>query len=165
MIELFLVSTVISQLALNFCSSFSTGLGTSMAENIPFVHTIANGICIYIENDGGLSEKILPTVLVAVALSTILNGVLFYLVGYFKIGNVLHYFPRYVIIGMTAGFGVFLISTAFEICTQMPFTYDVFGKMEKNMYMQLGIVFAIIPLLVQVKQVIFSFSATPLRSK
>jgi MFS superfamily sulfate permease-like transporter len=59
----------------------------------------------------------LPTVLVTVCVSTIINGTLFFVVGYFKLGNVLHFFPRHVIMGMTAGFGVFLMSTAVESST------------------------------------------------
>ena len=115
-IELFLLSTVIVQLVLIKMSSFSCGLGTSMAENIPFVHTMASGVFDSLEHSHTL-QQMLPTVLVTVCISTIINGVLFFVVGYFKLGNVLHFFPRHVIMGMTAGFGVFLMSTAVESCT------------------------------------------------
>ena len=115
-IELFLLSTVIVQLVLIRMSSFSCGLGTSMAENIPFVHTMATGIFESLEHTHTV-HQMLPTVLVTVCLSTIINGVLFFVVGYFKMGNVLHFFPRHVIMGMTAGFGVFLMSTAVESST------------------------------------------------
>ena len=115
-IELFLLSTVVVQLVLIRMSSFSCGLGTSMAENIPFVHTMALGIFDSLEHTHTL-QQMLPTVLVTVCISTIINGVLFFVVGYFKLGNVLHFFPRHVIMGMTAGFGVFLMSTAVESST------------------------------------------------
>ena len=115
-IELFLLSTVIVQLVLIRMSSFSCGLGTSMAENIPFVHSMATGIFDTLEHTHTFHQMI-PTVLITVCLSTIINGFMFYIVGYFKMGNVLHFFPRHVIMGMTAGFGVFLISTAVESST------------------------------------------------
>ena len=115
-IELFLLSTVIVQLVLIRMSSFSCGLGTSMAENIPFVQSMASGIFETLEHTHTL-HQMLPTVLITVCLSTIINGFMFYIVGYFKMGNVLHFFPRHVIMGMTAGFGVFLISTAVESST------------------------------------------------
>lgn len=115
-IELFLLSTVIVQLVLIRMSSFSCGLGTSMAENIPFVHTMALGVFDSLEHTHTL-QQMLPTVLVTVCISTVINGILFFVVGYFKLGNVLHFFPRHVIMGMTAGFGVFLMSTAVESST------------------------------------------------
>ena len=52
---------------------------------------------------------------VRIYVSTLLNGLLFYLVGALKLGYVLHYFPRHVIMGMTLGFGIFLMRTGFEV--------------------------------------------------
>lgn len=43
-IDSFLFSTVAVQMVLVLMSSFSCGLGTSMAENIPFIHTMALGV-------------------------------------------------------------------------------------------------------------------------
>jgi SulP family sulfate permease len=59
----------------------------------------------------------MPTILVTVCISTFLNGMLFYIVGYFRLGNLLHYFPRHVILGMTGGFGVFLVLCGLESTT------------------------------------------------
>jgi len=113
-------------------SSFESGLGTSMAENIPFIHTLCEGISYQLRNDPLGSHKLLPTALVAVAFSTVLNGFMFIIVGYFKLGNMLHFFPRYVIIGMTLGFGVFLATTAFEISSGFPFTFDNLQLLDQN---------------------------------
>jgi len=116
-VKLFIVSTVVSQLFITSMSSFESGLGTSMAENIPFIHTMANDIRRQLLDDPLLNLKLLPTILVTVALSTVFNGAVFCAVGLFQLGNILHYFPRYVIMGMISGFGVFLVATAFEIST------------------------------------------------
>ena len=113
-IEVFLISTVAVQVAFLAMSSFQCGLGTSMAENIPFVHTIASGIYRMMRNKFS-TDAMMPTVLVALCVSTLLNGLLFYLVGALKLGYVLHYFPRHVIMGMTLGFGIFLMRTGFEV--------------------------------------------------
>lgn len=59
----------------------------------------------------------MPTVLATVCVSTVLNGLAFFLVGYFRLGYILHYFPRHVILGMILGFGIFLLSTAFQVTT------------------------------------------------
>jgi MFS superfamily sulfate permease-like transporter len=82
-------------------------------------------------------EKLLPTALVAVALSVVINGIFFVVLGYFKLGNLLHYFPRYVILGMNAGFGVFLVLTAFEISTTLPFSLANAKVLTNDMIMQL----------------------------
>lgn len=57
----------------------------------------------------------MPTVMATICFSTLLNGLAFYIVGYLKFGYILHYFPRHVILGMTLGFGVFLLSTALQV--------------------------------------------------
>lgn len=86
-----------------------------MAENIPFIHSICYGINDFLQDDPLRNQKLLPTALVAVCISVIINGLLFIILGYFKLGNLLHFFPRYVILGMNAGFGIFLVATAVEI--------------------------------------------------
>lgn len=43
-ISLFLFSTLVVQVVLIAMSSFQYGMGTSMAENIPFIHTMAQGV-------------------------------------------------------------------------------------------------------------------------
>eukprot|EP01041_Mallomonas_annulata_P006305 gene6306-12761_t len=115
-IELFLLSTALVQISLIVMSSFKAAMGTSMAENIPFIHTIALGV-ISSMSSTHTPQEMLPTVLAAMCISTILNGFIFYMFGYMKLGYILHFFPRHIILGMTGGFGVFLIQTAFEVCT------------------------------------------------
>ena len=122
-IELFILSTVIVQLVLIRYSSFQCGLGTAQAENIPFVHAMALGIYNALEGTHTVQEMI-PTIMVTVCLSTILNGVLFFVVGYFRLGNILHFFPRHVIMGMTAGFGIFLLNCGLESATGTTFGLD-----------------------------------------
>eukprot|EP01036_Dinobryon_divergens_P029461 gene29461-38559_t len=101
-VKLFIISTVVAQLLITAYSSFNSGLGTSMAENIPFIHTMAKDIHNLLIEDPLIHSKLLPTILVTVALSTIFNGIVI---------------CSYVIMGMISGFGVFLIATAFEIST------------------------------------------------
>lgn len=131
-IDLFLFSTLVVQLVLAWMSSFQCGLGTSMAENIPFIHTMALGVYESMKSSHSMDEvspssptspsltlphltQIMPTILITICLSTILNGLAFYLVGYFKFGYILHFFPRHVILGMTFGFGIFLLLTGFQV--------------------------------------------------
>lgn len=64
--------------------------GMMMVENIPFMHIIAE-ITI---NANGPGRDSFATVFVTFALSTVVVGVCFYLLGTFQIGNAVYFFPR-----------------------------------------------------------------------
>lgn len=69
-------------------SEFRCALGTSMAENIPFLHAIATGVVGSVVGHGGSVESALPSVMVAYALSAVVTGVAFYLLGSLQLGQV-----------------------------------------------------------------------------
>lgn len=69
-------------------SDFRGGLGTSMAENIPFLRMIARGVVNVVVSKGGTAESAMPSVMVAYSLSTIMTGVAFSLTGWFQLGQV-----------------------------------------------------------------------------
>lgn len=79
------------------------------------------------------SEKIMPTILIGISLSTILNGCCFMLVGYLKIGKILHICPRYVFLGMGVGFGMFVIQQSFEIASGSQMIPSTFENMTTDM--------------------------------
>lgn len=119
-ISSFLLSTAIVQFIFVLGSDFRCGLGTGQAENLPFLHLMAQGI-VHQFHKGGLGpEAALPSVLVAYSMSTILTGLLFYLTGWLRLGRVLSFVPRHIIVGFIGGFGAFLLVTAFEISTGLP---------------------------------------------
>ena len=55
-IDTFLFSTVAVQVVLIIMSSFECGMGTSMAENIPFIHTMAMGVYYSMEDTHSPNE-------------------------------------------------------------------------------------------------------------
>lgn len=71
------------------------------------------------------STEFLATVVVAYSLSTLLTGLVFLLLGYLKLGNLLQFFPRHILvslqindqIGTIGGIGVFLIITGLQVTT------------------------------------------------
>jgi SulP family sulfate permease len=125
-VSIFLYATVVVQAVFTRRSGFTIGLGTAMAENIPFLHSMASGIKTYMENEGPVDEvSLVATVMVCYGISTLIVGVCFYAVGYYKAGQLLHYFPHHIIVGVIGGFGFFLLTTALEISTAIPFAWDV----------------------------------------
>jgi len=82
-ISMFLVSTVISQLVYSSgISNFKGGNGSMMIEVMPFLHIICQIIIDHIGVEH--PKEIIATVMVAYSISTILTGVVFYLLGRFK---------------------------------------------------------------------------------
>lgn len=93
-----------------------------MVENIPFMHTLALGI---LDEVGRDSEKAVPTILVTYALSTIFVGILFYLLGAFRLGSVVYFVPKHIIIGAIGGIGVFVVQNGLENATGTPFHWSI----------------------------------------
>jgi hypothetical protein len=107
-ISMFLLSTMISQIVLT-CggSAFKGAVGSMMIEVMPFLQII----CAIIESEmkGSESRAILATIMCAYAMSCIMTGLVFLLVGVLKLGNFIHFFPRHILMGCIGGIGLFLI--------------------------------------------------------
>ncbi len=58
-----------------------------MIENIPFLHTMAYSIAASIANEGGPDAAVIPTVLIAYTLSTLLVAATFWLMGALRMGS------------------------------------------------------------------------------
>lgn len=113
-ISMFLTSSLISQLVFTFGGSrFKGAVGSMMIEVMPFLHLM----CEIIESKmrGADSRGITATIMVAYASSTILTGIIFLLLGVFRLGNMIQYFPRHILIGCIGGIGLFLIFTGIEV--------------------------------------------------
>ena len=123
-VQMFLFSTSICQLTMTAMSDFHAAHGMMMIENIPFMHTIAN---VAISHQG-MGKATFATVFMTFAICSILVGIVFLLLGVFKLGNVVHFFPRHVIVGCIGGIGIFLFRTGIEVSTgkAWEWTYDAF---------------------------------------
>jgi SulP family sulfate permease len=74
---------------------------------MPFLHLI----CAQIEAQMPKSSDhaIVATIMAAYASSTILTGLVFLILGIYKLGSVIQFFPRHILIGCIGGIGLFLI--------------------------------------------------------
>ncbi|KAI8918399.1 sulfate transporter family-domain-containing protein, partial [Powellomyces hirtus] len=121
-ISMFLASTVISQLIYTLGGSAFTGaVGSMMIEVMPFLHIICRTISN--EMQGASHHSILATVMVAYAMSTLLTGFVFLMLGIFKLGNLVQFFPRHILVGCIGGIGLFLILTGVEVTTGITTAY------------------------------------------
>lgn len=61
-------------------------------------------------------DAVIATTIVSYALSSVLTGLIFFLIGSFKFGYIVGFIPRHILIGCIGGVGVFLLMTGLEVC-------------------------------------------------
>jgi SulP family sulfate permease len=52
-------------------------------------------------------------------LLTALTGLTFFLLGFFRLGSIIGFFPRHILVGCIGGVGVFLMITGFNVSTRL----------------------------------------------
>ncbi|KAF0700441.1 Aste57867_9025 [Aphanomyces stellatus] len=123
-IQMFLLTTIICQFVFAARSSFDCSVGMMMVENVPFMHTLSMSI---LEEVGHTSPKALPTILVTYAISSIVVGVLFYVLGHFRLGSIIYLFPKHIIIGAIGGIGIFVVQNGLQNATGISFEWTWTG--------------------------------------
>jgi SulP family sulfate permease len=117
-ISIFFVSCIVSQLCYSLgLSSFKGGVGSEMIEVVPFFHKMAYSIMARME--GASQEAIIATTIVSYCLSSIVTGLIFLALGSFKLGNLVSFFPRHILIGCIGGVGFFLAVTGLEVSARL----------------------------------------------
>jgi len=96
-----------------------------MIEVVPFFHKMAFMILNKIGEDN--PRSVLATCILSFALSSILTGVVFFLMGACKLGSLIGFFPRHILIGCIGGVGWFLVATGVEVSARLP------GNLEYNL--------------------------------
>ena len=97
-ISIFYVSTIISQLVFSCGGSiFKGGIGSEMIEVVPFFHKMAFTILNRVGE--GNPKAVIATTVLSYAISSILTGTVFFLMGAFRIGSLMSFFPRNILIG------------------------------------------------------------------
>ncbi|KAE8549491.1 hypothetical protein EYB25_008013 [Talaromyces marneffei] len=127
-ISIFYISTIISQLIFSSGASvFKGGIGSEMIEVVPFFHKMAFMILNRVGEDN--PRAVLATTILSFSLSSILTGVVFFLMGVFKLGSLIGFFPRHILIGCIGGVGWFLVATGVEVSARLS------GSLEYNLEM------------------------------
>lgn len=125
-ISMFYVSTIISQLVFSCGGSiFKGGIGSEMIEVVPFFHQMAFTIMNSIGKDN--PKSVIATTILAFSVSSILTGLVFFLMGVCGLGSLIGFFPRHILIGCIGGVGYFLLQTGVEVSARLP------GSLEYNL--------------------------------
>ncbi|KAI9738634.1 MAG: hypothetical protein M1834_008139 [Cirrosporium novae-zelandiae] len=126
-ISMFYVSCIVSQLVYSLGGSiFKGAVGSEMIEVVPFFHKMAFIILGTVGEDH--PESVLATTVLSYALSSVLTGLVFFLMGYFKLGTLIGFFPRHILVGCIGGVGYFLIVTGLEVTSRLS------GNLEYNLH-------------------------------
>ena len=87
------------------------------SEVVPFFHNMAATITDIVGEDK--PDAVIATTITSYALSSMLTGLVFYLMGKFKFGYVVGFIPRHILIGCIGGVGWFLVATGFEVTARL----------------------------------------------
>lgn len=136
---------------------FIAGLIIAIGSSVPGVISTPKGnICVIIAlmaaslaSATGISsqQQILPTIIAAIMMSTILSGVFLFALGFFRIGNLIRFVPYPVIGGYFAGAGYLLVKGSFSVMTGLWFTSEqvhMFLHFHNLMLWIPGLMFAIL---------------------
>ena len=96
-------------------------------EVVPFFHQMASTIINHVGREQENSKDIIrATVITAYSMSTLLTGLAFFVLGFCKLGSLIGFFPRHILIGCIGGVGYFLVATGLEVSARLDgtLTYD-----------------------------------------
>lgn len=109
------------------------------SKNVPFCLELAR---IVMEEQGN-GTKAASTLFFLFGLSSVVVGLVFYLLGRLELGRVVYFFPSHVLVGCIGGIGAFIVVTSLEVTTNATFSFTAEGFNEcivKNIHL-LGPVF------------------------
>lgn len=125
-ISMFYVSCIVSQLTFSFGGSiFKGGVGSEMIEVVPFFHKMAFTILATVGEEN--PKAVISTTITSYAISSVITGFVFFLMGICRFGYIVGFIPRHILIGCIGGVGWFLIATGLEVTARLD------GNLEYNL--------------------------------
>ncbi|CEL61232.1 putative protein C24H6,11c OS=Schizosaccharomyces pombe (strain 972 / ATCC 24843) GN=SPAC24H6.11c PE=4 SV=1 [Rhizoctonia solani AG-1 IB] len=113
-VSMFFVTAFVAQMVYTFGgSAFEGANGSMMIEVVPFFHMLTTGIVAHVGEEN--PRAVIATTMVAFCLSSVLTGLTFLLLGLFRLGVLIGFFPRHILVGCIGGVGIFLIETGLEV--------------------------------------------------
>ncbi|TAQ88320.1 hypothetical protein B7494_g3343 [Chlorociboria aeruginascens] len=113
-------------------SAFKGGIGSEMIEVVPFFHKMAFTIMKTVGEDN--PEAVIATTITSYAISSILTGIVFFLMGTCGFGYIVGFIPRHILIGCIGGVGWFLVATGFEVTARLDGNLNYNGDTLRKMF-------------------------------
>ncbi|PVH72601.1 hypothetical protein DL98DRAFT_659958 [Cadophora sp. DSE1049] len=132
-ISMFYISCIISQLVYS-CggSAFKGGIGSEMIEVVPFFHKMAFTIMAKVGEEN--PQAVIATTITSYAMSSVLTGLVFFLIGSCGFGYIVGFIPRHILIGCIGGVGWFLVATGFEVTARLDGNLNYDGTTLRKMF-------------------------------
>ncbi|MGX6999308.1 SulP family inorganic anion transporter [Caballeronia sp. KNU42] len=115
-----LVSCVVTALVIALMSSMRLNIAGPDSNATAFLAGVAAGVASSVRADGGSTQTVLLTVLMAIALCSVVTGTILYAIGSSRRSRSLQFLPFPVVGGFLAGTGYLLLSGAFRVLTGEP---------------------------------------------
>jgi len=112
-----LVSCIVTALVIALTSSMRLNIAGPDSNATAFLAGVAAGVASSVRADGGSPQTALLTVLIAIALCSVLTGIVLYAIGSSKRSRSLQFLPYPVVGGFLAGTGFLLLAGAFRVLT------------------------------------------------
>ncbi|KAK5120955.1 hypothetical protein LTR85_005739 [Meristemomyces frigidus] len=130
-VSMFYVSCIISQLTYSTGSIFRGGVGSEMIEVVPFFHKMTYMIMAQMGTEDPSALR--ATVITSYAMSSIITGIVFFVLGSARLGTLVNFFPHSILTGCIGGVGIFLFITGIEVSARLEgnleFTLEVGRKL------------------------------------
>lgn len=124
-----LVSCVVTALVISLTSSMRLNIGGPDSNAAAFLAGVAAGVASSVRADGGSPQTLLLTVLIAIALCSLVTGVVLYAIGSSKRSRSLQFLPYPVLGGFLAGTGFLLLAGAFRVMTGEPLQWQTLARL------------------------------------
>lgn len=112
-----LISCIVTALVIALTSSMRLNIAGPDSNATAFLAGVAAGVASSVRADGGSPQTILLTVLISIALCSVLTGIVLFAIGSSKRSRSLQFLPYPVVGGFLAGTGYLLLAGAFRVLT------------------------------------------------
>jgi sulfate permease, SulP family len=112
-----LVSCIVTALVIALTSSMRVNIAGPDSNATAFLAGVAAGVASSVRADGGSPQTILLTVLLSIALCSVVTGIVLFAIGSSKRSRSLQFLPYPVVGGFLAGTGYLLLAGAFRVAT------------------------------------------------
>src|SRR3989440_7663552 len=101
-------------------------------EVVPFFHKMAFTIIATVGENN--PKAVIATTITSYAVSSVVTGLVFFLMGACKLGSLIGFFPRHILIGCIGGVGWFLVATGLEVSARIDGNLDYNLKTLKKLF-------------------------------
>ncbi|CAB3793753.1 hypothetical protein LMG28138_03577 [Pararobbsia alpina] len=122
------ISCVVTALVIALASSMRMNIAGPDGNATAFLVGVAAGVASSVRADGGTPQTLLLTVLIAIALCSVVTGIILFALGSSRRSRSLQFLPYPVVGGFLAGTGYLLLAGAFRVVSGEPLHWHTLAR-------------------------------------